>query len=918
MYKRQVKVEDIHGNTVTSGTGSDASITLAIGAGPGFTGLSCTSANPLVATAGVATFAGCNIGGTSGTNYKLSAAAISFGTVNSTAFTVTFGTATKFAFTTSPNGGAAGATWTTQPVVTVEDTWGNTVTSGTNSNASITLAINSGPGVSGFSCTTTFPLAATSGIASFTGCKIGGLVGTYTLKATGPLTTGTSGNVPITVPGPASVLVFTTQPSGATAGAVWTNEPAVSVQDGFGNTVTTATGSVTMSILAGGPQGTFTSGTASVPVSSGVAAFTNLVVNTAGSYTLTATPVSIAGTSPINSVAFTVNPAGENKLAITAPPTGTITAGGTVSVGITVEDAFNNTITTGTGSTDTISVALNSGSFAAGTTSVAAANGIANFSGLQINTAGTYTITASDTTNGTVTNANTNQIIVTPSTANKLAFTTQPSGATAGSTWTNEPVVKVEDTYNNVVSSQNAGSVTMSIATGSPQGTFSSGTASINVVNGVATFTNLVVNTAGSYTLTASPVSITGVISAVNSNPFTVLAASANKLVLISQPSDTAVGTIMSPAVTVQVQDQYNNLKTTDSATSITLTPSTGSIDAGGTLTDTNGVATFNGIQINTANAGLTLNATANGLTSAGPSSSFTIYVPVNSLANALTDLPNDGTGSGVASIAYYYCSGYSGPCTGTTGWTQIGNPATTSPWSVAWSTLPTSGAYRVVAVGIDNVNNTSAPSGSIPVKVTSQQSQTITFTSGPPTPPVYVTSTYTPTATATPSNLTVALTIDASSASVCSIGGANLVTFNTAGTCTIDANQAGNATYSAAPQVQQSIVVSAQTVPGAPTVGTVTTSGSFLCGIGVCSATVNFTPPASNGGSPITGYTATCTSQNGGVNPTSNTGTSSPITVPPTFGPTWLTNNKLYTCSVTATNAIGTGPPGTSAQFTS
>ncbi len=37
-----------------------------------------------------------------------------------------------------------------------------------------------------------------------------------------------------------------------------------------------------------------------------------------------------------------------------------------------------------------------------------------------------------------------------------------------------------------------------------------------------------------------------------------------------------------------------------------------------------------------------------------------------------------------------------------------------------------------------------------------------------------------------------------------------NTVTFSAARTCTIDANQAGNATYAAAPQVQQTIKVQA------------------------------------------------------------------------------------------------------------
>jgi fibronectin type III domain protein len=67
----------------------------------------------------------------------------------------------------------------------------------------------------------------------------------------------------------------------------------------------------------------------------------------------------------------------------------------------------------------------------------------------------------------------------------------------------------------------------------------------------------------------------------------------------------------------------------------------------------------------------------------------------------------------------------------------------------------------------------------------------------------------------------------------------------------------------------------------------------------GNASATVSFTAPASNGGSPITSYTVTASP--GGA---TATGSASPITV------TGLTNGTSYTFTVTATNAIGTGPP--------
>ncbi len=66
--------------------------------------------------------------------------------------------------------------------------------------------------------------------------------------------------------------------------------------------------------------------------------------------------------------------------------------------------------------------------------------------------------------------------------------------------------------------------------------------------------------------------------------------------------------------------------------------------------------------------------------------------------------------------------------------------------------------------------------------------------------------ATYTPTATAT-SGLTVALTIDATSSAVCSISG-GVVSFIATGNCVIDANQAGNGSYNAAPQVQQTFAV--------------------------------------------------------------------------------------------------------------
>ena len=85
---------------------------------------------------------------------------------------------------------------------------------------------------------------------------------------------------------------------------------------------------------------------------------------------------------------------------------------------------------------------------------------------------------------------------------------------------------------------------------------------------------------------------------------------------------------------------------------------------------------------------------------------------------------------------------------------------------------------------------------------------QAISLTSSPPSPAV-AGGTYALKATGGGSGNPVTFSIDPASRSVCSISGST-VTFNTPGTCVIDANQAGDTRYQAAPQAQQTVKVSA------------------------------------------------------------------------------------------------------------
>lgn len=173
------------------------------------------------------------------------------------------------------------------------------------------------------------------------------------------------------------------------------------------------------------------------------------------------------------------------------------------------------------------------------------------------------------------------------------------------------------------------------------------------------------------------------------------------------------------------------------------------------------------------------------------------------------------------------------------------------------------------------------------------KRTQTITFATI--AGQTFAASPFTISATAS-SGLPVAFT--STTPAVCTVAG-TVVTFVTTGTCSITADQAGNADFLAATAVTRTFAIGAS-VPGAPTIGAATP--------GNATAAIAFTPPVNNGGAAITSYVASCTP--GPITATSTTGALS-ITV------TGLTNGTAYSCSVTARNSVGSSPASAAVSVT-
>lgn len=534
-----VTIEDAGGNTVTATTDD-----VGLFVDPTSSALSCTGGELTQNTMGqalpdggvaesavdgVATFPDCTVTKSVSGSLALDAV-ITDGTTQGTfsavssSFTVTTGIAYQLAFLTEPTGAQAGFDFSSQPVVAIEDSSGNVVST---ASATISLAIKNDTSGATLSCSTE---PTVEGVAYFSGCGIDTAGSDYVLTATGDSFSVDSDPFVVSASG-AGGLSFTDQPGNGDGGEALSTQPEVSITDSYGDPIS---GSVQLSLTNTSgqsvPGATISCTDNPTPAGEGTAQFAGCAVNLAGTYKLVATdpddPTLSAASDP-----FTVSTGAAVQLAfVDAPDGGTGGSAFGTQPAVALQDAGGNDVA----STDSVELSIAPGTGSPGAQITCDSDPLqidggtneAAFTGCSIDKAGVgYEITAT-TAGYVVTSA---PFDVTIGAARRLVFVTQPSGGIVGSLFSSQPRVAVADAGGNPIGSADD-TVTLTST-----GSLACASASVPTESstGVATFDGCSSSTTGAdETLTASA---PGLLSA-TSAPFAVTAGTALGVVPVALP----------------------------------------------------------------------------------------------------------------------------------------------------------------------------------------------------------------------------------------------------------------------------------------------------------------------------------------------------------------------------------------------
>ena len=319
---------------------------------------------------GVITFSGCTIG-TGGTNFEITATDGSLTPAVSNPFSVSSSNY-HLVFTSQPVAGASGYGFSTDPVVSVENSsnvtntsWAGTITLSLSGGALTALPTKT----CSFTNATTITLTALNGTVTMpSGCAFSGgyyydasrnppqTATEYTMTATANPNTQSDAAVPatsntfaVTSFGLPTQIVFTIQPTGvasATAATPFSGQPTVAVEDSFGNVVTSATNTINLSINSGGQGVTLSNCNTPTPTSAGLYVFTGCEGSGYGTQlTLTA---SSSGLTSATSSPFSITNVATQLLFTTQPVAGDSGSVFAIEPVLTIEDSSNRVVTAAT------------------------------------------------------------------------------------------------------------------------------------------------------------------------------------------------------------------------------------------------------------------------------------------------------------------------------------------------------------------------------------------------------------------------------------------------------------------------------------------------------------------------------------------------------------------------------------------
>jgi hypothetical protein len=189
---------------------------------------------------------------------------------------------------------------------------------------------------------------------------------------------------------------------------------------------------------------------------------------------------------------------------------------------------------------------------------------------------------------------NTFKIIPSPLDGSHLVFTLPPSTSTVAGNKLQEFIVSAEEP-SDAISTKTKGTVTLSITSGPTNGKIL-GTKTAPLQKGIATFKKVSFDIAGTYTLEATDTASI----AATPQTFTITATTPKKMIFSQQPA-AKIATDQTFTVSVETEDKYGNLATSDDS-SVTLVLSGGPKLAGldGTTTENivEGIAAFDDLSI--------------------------------------------------------------------------------------------------------------------------------------------------------------------------------------------------------------------------------------------------------------------------------------------------------------------------------